>query len=111
VLKGSPATQHLVPPSESWGDSGLRQMLVPARLEGLVARPWGPQLTVADQLLERDTFVLPEFVSLAADHYEATYDAKLDVLTTWTAFIDGEAAQRQTLTHLCAIPLNGDQPE
>jgi hypothetical protein len=49
--------------------------------------------------------VVPEFVSLDADHYEATYDGELDVLTSWTAYIDGKAAQRHTLDHLSDIPL------
>jgi hypothetical protein len=110
VLSGNPAAQHLVPSNESWGDSGLRRMLEPGPLEALVAKPWGRLLTVDGELLERDTFLLPEFVSLAADHYEAAYDEELDALTSWPAFIDGEPAQRQSVTHLTVISLALDQP-
>jgi hypothetical protein len=45
----------------------------------------------------------PEFVTLASDHYEVTYDPELDVLTSWTAFIDGEVAARQQLHHLAPL--------
>jgi hypothetical protein len=105
VLRGNPAAQHLVPSNESWGDSGLRRMLEPDPLEALVAKPWGPLLTIDGQLLERDTLLPLEFVSLSTEYYEAAYNEELDVLTSWTAFIDGEPAQRQTLTHLTVIPL------
>jgi hypothetical protein len=104
VLTGSPASQHLVPPNESWGDHGLRRMLNPTPLETLVAKPWPATFRVEGHLLERDMSLLPELVSLATDYYEATYDAELDVLTSWTSFIDGESAHRQTLTHLTDIP-------
>jgi hypothetical protein len=108
VLMGNPAAQHLVPSNESWGDSGLRRMLEPGPLEALVPRPWGSLLTIDGELLELDTLLLLEFVSLAADHYEAAYDDELDALTSWTAFIDGEPAQRQALTHLTVISLAPD---
>ena len=110
VLRGDPATQHVVPTDESWGDSGLRRMLEPGPLEALVPKPWGPLLTVDGELLEHDAFLLPAFVSLAANHYEAAYNDELDVLTAWTAYIDGEPAQRQTLTHLTLLSLAPDQP-
>ena len=103
VLKGSPAEQHMVGSNERWGDLGLRRMLEPAPLETLVPRPWPAEFRVAGHLLERDFFVLPEFASLATDHYEVMYDADLDVLTMWAAVIDGEVAQRTCLTHLTSV--------
>lgn len=102
MLKGSPAEQHLVG-NEKWGDLGLRRMLEPIPLKTLVPRPWHAEFRVAGPLLERDLFVLPELVSLATDHYEVRYDADLDILTTWSAVIDGEAAQRISLTHLTCV--------
>ncbi len=47
--------------------------------------------------------VLPEFVTLGTGHYELTYDPEVDVLTSWTAFIDGEVAVRQQLRHLTRV--------
>jgi hypothetical protein len=105
VLSGSPASQHVVPANESWGDFGLRSMLEPGPLETVVAKPWGRLVTIDGQLLETDSFILPELVSLTASHYEATYDADLDALTSWTAFIDGEVAHRQSLTQLTVISM------
>lgn len=73
----------------------LWSMLHPAPLEGVVPKPWFSQIRIEGHLLEPPTCsVFPAFVSLAADFYEATYDADLDVLTAWTAYIDGAAAHR-----------------
>jgi hypothetical protein len=110
VLRGSPAAQHHVPANESWGDSGLRSMLEPEPLEALVARPWDREMTVDGQLFEPGAWILPDLVSLTADRYEAIYDEELDALTSWTAFIDGEVARRQTLTQLTVISLANDWP-
>lgn len=97
VLTGSPAEQHVVGPKESWGDLGLRQMLVPTALEGLVPKPWTAEFRVPGEVLERDVSVLPEFVSLGTDYYEVSYDAGLDILSAWRAVIDGAAVQRLVL--------------
>lgn len=103
VLKGSPARQHVVGPEESWGDLGVRQMLVPTALEVLVPKPWTAEFRVPGEVLERDVSVLPEFVSLGTDHYKVSYDADLDVLTAWTAVIDGAAAQRLVLSQTTSL--------
>lgn len=100
VLHGSPASGRVLTPNESWGDLGARRLLCPGRLEQLIARPWPLRFTLEGSILEEDMGVLPEFVTLASDHYEITYDADLDVLTSWTAFIDDEPAARQQLRHL-----------
>lgn len=111
VLKGNPAQQHTVEANESFGDLELRRMLEPEALETLVPRPWPAQFRVAGHLLEQDHFLLPGLISLACDHYEVSYDADLDALTTWIAVIDGEAAQRISLTHLTSVePPPGPAP-
>ena len=46
--------------------------------------------------------MLPGFVTLGTDH-EVTSDPELDVLTSWTGFIDGEVAGRQQLRHLTRV--------
>jgi hypothetical protein len=108
VLKGGPARQHVVGPNESWGDLGVRQMLVPTALEVLVSKPWTAEFRVPGEVLERDMSVLPEFVSLGTDHYEVSYDGDLDVLTAWTAVIDGTAAQRLVLSQTTSLVLAVD---
>ena len=103
VLHGSPASGRVLTPNESWGDLGARRLLCPDPLERVAARPWPRRFDVAGHLLEQDMSVLPEFVSLGTDHYEVTYDPELDVLTSWTAFLDGEVAARQQLRHLTRV--------
>lgn len=102
VLRGSPAQQHLVGPNETWG-SAVRRMLEPGALEALVPKPWAAEFRVSGDALERDMSVLPDFVSLASDHYEISYDAGLDVLTRWAAIIDGEVAQERALSRLAEM--------
>jgi hypothetical protein len=108
VLRGTPAQQHAVAADETWGDLGLRTMLDPRALETLLPRPWPAQLHVPGDVLERDLPALPELVSLASDHYEIAYDADLDILTTWAAIIDGEVAQRVSLTHLTVVDIDAN---
>ena len=103
VLHGSPASGRVLTANESWGDLGARRLLCPDRLEQVIARPWPPRFDLDGHLLEQDMSVLPELVSLGTDHYEVTYDPKLDVLTSWTAFLDGEVAARQQLRHLTRV--------
>ncbi len=73
-------------------------MLVPTALEVLVPKAWPAQFRVPGDVLERDMSVLPEFVSLGTGHYEVSYDGDLDILTAWTAVIDGAAVQRLALS-------------
>jgi len=103
VLQGSPASGRLLKPNESWGDLGARRLLCPGPLEQLTPRPWPLQFNLAGSMLEENGNLLPEFVTLASDHYQITYEPDLDVLTSWTAFIDGEAAARQQLRHLARV--------
>lgn len=103
VLAGSPPEARVIGPNESHGDLGLRRMLHPKPLETLVPKPWSPQLRIEGSLLEDDMSVLPEFLSLAADFYEVAYDADLEVLTTWTAYVDGAAANRISVTQLTEV--------
>lgn len=103
VLDDSPAKARIIGPKISYGDLGLRRMLHPARLETIVPKPWSSQLRIEGQLLERDMSVLPEFVSLGTDFYEVAYDEDLDVLTAWTAYIDGEAASRISVSQLAEV--------
>lgn len=103
VLKGQPAEQHLVQSNESFGDGGLKAMLEPGRLETLVGKPWSPHFRVNGELLDRDWSLLPEFLSLGTDYYEARYDAGLDALRSWTAFIDEAPAARLSLSRLNAL--------
>ena len=103
VLGGSPSDVRVIGPNESYGDLGLRRMLHPKPLEALVPKPWSPQLRIEGRLLEDDMFALPEFVSLAADFYEVAYDAGLEVLTAWTAYIDGAAANRISVSRLTEV--------
>lgn len=100
VLQGSPASGRALGPNESWGDLGTRRLLDPDPLEQLMARPWSAHFDVNGQLLDDNTSALPELVSLGTDHYEVTYDAELDVLTSWTAFIDGQPITSQRLLGL-----------
>ena len=103
VLDGSPAEALVTGPRESYSDLGLRRMLHPAPLEELVPKPCSSQLRIEGHLLERDMSVLPKFVSLAADFYEVAYDVDLDVLTAWTAYIDGAAANRISVSRLADV--------
>jgi hypothetical protein len=103
VLRGSPAQQRLVGPNETWGDLGLRRMLEPDALEALVPKPWPAEFQVPGDAVERDLTLMADFVSLSSDYYAVSYNRDLDVLTTWAAIIDGEIAQRVSLTHLTAV--------
>ena len=105
VLKGDPVEQHVVGPDVTWGDLGLRQMLEPDALATLVGRPWASRFSVSGQLLDPDHGMLPALISLASDHYEVACDPRLDVLTSWSAVIDGEVAQRISLTQLTDVEL------
>lgn len=82
---------------------GAFRLLCPGSLEQFIPRPWSPRFSLTGDVLEADMSVLPEFVTLASDHYEVTYEPELDVLTSWTAFIDGEVAARQQLRHLARL--------
>ena len=103
VLEGDPPKQRVVRPNEAWGDLGVSRLLWPHALSRVVARPWSDRLEVPGDRLEKDLTLLPELVTLAADRYEAQYDPSLDVLTTWTSFIEDRIARRIMLTEL--VPL------
>lgn len=103
VLHGNPASGRVLTPNESWGDLGARRLLCPDPLGQVIARPWPPRFNLAGRLLEQDMSVLPAFLTLGTDHYEVAYDPELDVLTSWTAFIDGEVAARRQLRHLTGV--------
>lgn len=103
VLKGEPIRQHVVGPHESWGDLGVRQLLVPVALEALVPKPWAGEFRIPGEVLERDLSTLPELVSLGTSHYEISYDGDLDVVTSWTAVIDGAAVQSVRLGNVVSL--------
>lgn len=108
VLSGKPANQRVLPPGDTWGDNGLGTMLDPSPLEQLLPKPWPPELSLEGSTLEENMFLVPPLVSLSADRYVAAYDDALDVLTAWTAYIEGSVAQRITLTQLATIDV--DEP-
>jgi hypothetical protein len=103
VLRGKPAEQHLVAPNESWGDLCVRIMLKPHALRQLVPEPWPERFVVDGRLLEHDPSLLPELLSWSTDRYEVVFDPGQEILTSWTATIDGEVAQRITLSRLTAL--------
>jgi hypothetical protein len=103
VLDGSPAKARVIGPKVSYGDLGLRRMLHPAALETIVPRPWPSQLHVEGHLMEADMSLWVPPLSLGADFYEVAYDEDLDVLTAWTAYIDGAAACRISVSHLADV--------
>ena len=105
ALRGQPATQVQLRPNETLGDNGLRSMLEPEPLEEVLPRPWPTEIQLGGNVLEPDLVILPAFISLGADHYEATYEPDLDVLTSWNAYMDGGLAQRIALTSLTAIKM------
>ena len=89
--------------NESCGDLGAHRLLFPNPLSQLVPAPWPAQFTVAGDLLTDNMRLLPELVSLGVDHFDATYDADLHLLTSWTAVINGEPAARRALSRLTAV--------
>jgi hypothetical protein len=103
VLDGSPAKARVIGPKGSYGDLGLRRMLHPAPLETIVPKPWPSQLHIEGHLIEADMSVRVPPVSLGADFYEVTYDEDRDVLTAWTAYIDGAAACRISVSQLADV--------
>jgi hypothetical protein len=103
VLKGDPPSQHIVAENESWGDLGLRSMLEPGPMELIVRRPWPSTLRIGGHLLEQAEMIMHEFTSLGSDYYEVTYDSERDILTSWSAFIDGDLAMRQEITQLVDV--------
>jgi hypothetical protein len=103
VLRGKPAEQHVVAPNESWGDLCVGVMLKPHALRHLVPEPWPERFVVDGPLLEEDPALLPELLSWSTDRYEVVFDPGREILTNWTATIDGEVAQRITLSRLTAL--------
>jgi hypothetical protein len=103
VLKGDPASQHVVGRNESCGDLGLRRMLEPRPLELIVPRPWASTIQIDGHILEEDGMILHEFISLGSDYYEAGYDFERHILTSWSALIDGDLAMKQEITQLVDI--------
>jgi hypothetical protein len=103
VLRGNPAEQHVVAPNESWGDLGVGIMLKPDALHQLVPAPWPERFAVDGPLLEQDPTLLPELLSWSTDRYEVQFDPNREILTSWTAVIDNEVAQRITLSRLTAL--------
>jgi hypothetical protein len=77
ALSGQPAKQIQLGPTDTLGDNGLRSMLEPEPLEQVFSRPWPIEIRLGGDLLERDMLILPAFISLGADHYEATYEPEL----------------------------------
>ena len=103
VIEGIPAQQRVVAVSESWGDLGLGRMLNPSWLERLVPKPWPSDLRVAGATLQNDIDAAPELFSASVSHYDVVYDGTLDVITQWTATIDGAVASRFALTQLATV--------
>jgi hypothetical protein len=103
VLKGAPARQHLVGPQESWGDLGVRLLLIPAAIEALIPKPWAREFQIPGEVLERDVSVLPELLSLGTGRYEVSYDGDLDIVTSWTAVIDDAAVQWVRLGQVASL--------
>jgi hypothetical protein len=103
VLRKKPAEQHFVAPNETWGDLCVGVMLKPDALHQLVPEPWPERFAVDGPLLERDPALLPELLSWSTDRYEVVFDPSREILTNWTAIIDGEVAQRITLARLTAL--------
>jgi hypothetical protein len=103
VLLGKPAEQHVVAANESWGDLCVGIMLKPDALRELVPEPWPERFVVDGPLLEHDPTLLPELLSWSTDRYEVVFDPSREILTNWTAIIDGEVAQRITLSRLAAL--------
>ena len=104
VLRGKPAEQHFVPPNQSWGDLGVGVMLKPDALRQLVPEPWPERFVVDGPRLEQhDLTLFPELVTASTDRYEVVFDPSREILMSWTAIIDGEVAQRITLSRLTAL--------
>jgi hypothetical protein len=103
VLRGEPAEQHFVAANESWGDLCVGVMLKPDALRQLVPEPWPERFVVDGPLLERDPTLLPELLCWSTDRYEVEFDPSREILTSWTAIIDDEVAQRITLSRLTAL--------
>jgi hypothetical protein len=100
VIEGVPAQQHIVASNESWGDLGLYRLLNPSWLERLAPKPWPADLSIAGESLEKDTDAAPELFTASTSRYHVAYDPALDIITQWTATIDGAVASRFSLTHL-----------
>jgi len=76
----------------------------PALLSGSDPPPTQSRFVVDGPLLEQhDLSLFPELVTASTDRYEVVFDPSREILTNWTAIIDGEAAQRITLSHLTAL--------
>jgi hypothetical protein len=76
-------------------------MLLPHSLDAVVPAPWQWQFRIDGAALEEEgKFIAPGLVPLASESYVAAYDPDLDVLTEWRALIEGQVAQRISVTHL-----------
>jgi len=104
VLRGKPVEHHVVAPNECWGDLGVGVMLKPDARRQLVPEPWPGRFAVDGPLLEQhDLSLFPELITLSTDRYEVVFDPSRAILTSWTAIIDGEVAQRITLSRLTVL--------
>jgi hypothetical protein len=103
VLNGSPVQQHVVGPHESWGDFGVRQMLCPAALEAIVPMPWPGQFQIPGGAIGPDISTLAALVSLGTSYYDVRFDSDLEIISAWTAVIDGDAAQRVAISQVTSI--------
>jgi hypothetical protein len=103
ILRGSPPAQHVVGDDETWGDFALRDLLEPETLQTIAPKPWEGRFTIDGKDLGPDSRIALQLVSIGCERYEVEYDASLDVITAWTAIIDGQPAQRIQLSHLTAL--------
>lgn len=103
ILMGIPARSHVVVQGESWGDFSVRSLLSPSALEAIFAPPWPSRFALPGDLLERDVTAIPDLITRGADQYDVTYNLDLGIITSWSAIIDAETAQRISLVHVTSV--------
>jgi hypothetical protein len=90
------------------GDHCVRALLEPTWLEEVLGAPMTSD--VFDVSPERLLLVTLDaggrglgLVSIGADRHEVTYDRRLEIVTSWTTYIDGAVARRNSVSQLNAL--------
>jgi hypothetical protein len=104
TIKGNPPAGRALPENRKQGDLGLAAMLQPAPLGAVIPRPWPARFTVDGPALAGDPELLPALHVRGASRFTADYDPRLDIITAWTAEINGRPARHQALALVTPVP-------
>lgn len=104
VMEGQPVVGRILTPSEGWGDLGLSLLLLPQGIREEMKDEWSDE-SVFEIAGSHVNELQPaaSLITLGADYYKIQYDARQQIITEWTAMVDGTPAASVTLSNLVIL--------